>query len=77
MPRLDGIGLIEQIRGDADLTRTIIFVLTTSDADRDKLAAYNLHVAGYIVKTNSGDQFLPLATMLDYYLLIVAPPPVR
>jgi CheY-like chemotaxis protein len=75
MPRLDGIGLIREIRADPALTRTVIFVLTTSDADRDKIAAYNEHVAGYIVKSNTDDQFLPLAKMLDYYLLIVAPPP--
>ena len=76
MPRLDGIGLIREIRADPQLTRTVIFVLTTSDADRDKLAAYDAHVAGYIVKSNADDQFLPLATMLDYYLLLVTPPPV-
>jgi len=76
MPRLDGIGLINEIRGDPQLTRTVIFVLTTSNADRDKMAAYNSHVAGYIVKTGSSDQFLTLATMLNYYLVIVEPPPV-
>ena len=76
MPRLDGIGLINEIRRDPQLTRTVIFVLTTSDADRDKMAAYNAHVAGYIVKTGSSDQFLTLATMLNYYLVIVEPPPV-
>ena len=76
MPRLDGIGLINEIRRDPQLTRTVIFVLTTSDADRDKMAAYDAHVAGYIVKTGSSDQFLTLATMLNYYLVIVEPPPV-
>ena len=76
MPRLDGIGLISEIRKDPQLTRTVVFVLTTSDADRDKLAAYNEHVAGYIVKTGRSDQFLTLATMLNYYLVIVEPPPL-
>jgi CheY-like chemotaxis protein len=76
MPRLDGIGLINEIRRDPQLTRTVIFVLTTSDADRDKMAAYDAHVAGYIVKTGSSAQFLTLATMLNYYLVIVEPPPV-
>jgi len=76
MPRLDGIGLIQQIRNDPLLTRTVIFVLTTSDADRDKVAAYDAHVAGYMVKSRAGEQFLQLARMLDYYLVIVTPPPV-
>jgi CheY-like chemotaxis protein len=75
MPRLDGLGLIREIRKNPLLHRTIIFVLTTSNEDRDRLAAYDEHVAGYIVKSNTQDQFLRLAGMLEYYLLIVELPP--
>jgi CheY-like chemotaxis protein len=77
MPRLDGIGLIQAVRGDPLLTRTVIFVLTTSDSDRDRMAAYDSHVAGYVLKSNTHDELLSLTKMLEYYLLIVvAPPPV-
>jgi CheY-like chemotaxis protein len=76
MPRLDGLGLVRRIRSNKMLQRTIIFVLTTSDSDRDRAEAYDAHVAGYIVKSNAPDQFHALARMLDYYLTIVAPPPV-
>jgi CheY-like chemotaxis protein len=75
MPRLDGIQLIKEIRADPNLTRSVIFVLTTSDDDRDKIAAYDLHIAGYILKTNTKEELLPLMAMLDYYLVIVEPPP--
>lgn len=75
LPRLDGLGLIRRIRSDRALQRTVVFVLTTSDSDEDRAAAYDEHVAGYIVKSSSKDQFLRLASMLDYYLLIVSPPP--
>jgi CheY-like chemotaxis protein len=75
MPRLDGLGLIREVRKNPALKRTIIFILTTSDSDRDRLAAYDEHVAGYIVKSNTQDQFLRLARMLEYYLLIVEMPP--
>ena len=76
MPRLDGIALIREIRADPVLTRTVVFVLTTSKDDRDKVAAYDLHVAGYIVKSNTHEELLPMTAMLDYYLLIVESPPV-
>jgi CheY-like chemotaxis protein len=75
MPRLDGLGLVRAIRNNPSLQRTIIFILTTSDSDADRLNAYNEHVAGYIVKTNSPDQFLRLAHMIDYYIMIVSLPP--
>lgn len=44
---------------------------TTSDADEDKPAAYNKHVAGYIVKQYTGDGLLDVVKMLDGYLKIV------
>lgn len=75
MPRLDGLGLIREIRRNSMLQRTIIFVLTTSASERDQIAAYDEHVAGYIVKSNTPEQFLRLARMLEYYLLIVEQPP--
>ena len=75
MPRLDGLALVRRIRSDPTLQRTIVFILTTSDNDRDRAAAYDAHVAGYIVKSNAPDQFHALARMLDYYLSIVSPPP--
>jgi CheY-like chemotaxis protein len=74
MPRLDGLGLVRAIRSNPILQRTVIFILTTSDSDRDQAAAYDAHVAGYIVKASSQDQFLRLAQMIEYYLLIVSPP---
>ncbi len=75
MPRLDGLGLIRELRNSQMLQRTIIFVLTTSDNDQDRMAAYDAYVAGYIVKSSTQEQFLPLARMLEYYLLTVALPP--
>jgi CheY-like chemotaxis protein len=77
MPRLDGLGLIREIRNTPALQRSVIFVLTTSDSERDRAAAYDGHVAGYIVKSQTSQQFLQLARMLEYYLLIVSPPLMR
>lgn len=75
MPRLDGLGLVRQIRNIRALQRTVVFMLTNSDNDRDLTAAYDSHVAGYIVKSNAHDHFRRLANMLEYYLMIVSPPP--
>jgi CheY-like chemotaxis protein len=77
MPRLDGLALVRAIRANPSLQRTIVFILTTSDSDVDRLNAYNAHVAGYIVKSDSPEQFLRLARMLEYYIMIVALPPTE
>ena len=75
MPRLDGIGLINALRADAALSRTVVFVLTTSSSEQDQLAAYDANISGYIVKTDAGGDFSQLMQLLEYYLLIVTPPP--
>jgi CheY-like chemotaxis protein len=74
MPRMSGIQLVEQIRQDPDLRRAIVFILTTSKCDDDKAAAYDLNVAGYIVKEKAGDDFLNLIAMIDSFWRIVEMP---
>jgi CheY-like chemotaxis protein len=74
MPRMNGIQLIQALRADEELRQTIVFVLTTSKRDEDKIAAYNLNVAGYIVKETAGRDFLNLAHLVDCYWRIVEMP---
>lgn len=75
MPRLDGIGFLKEMRADASLRETIVFVLTTSDDDRDKTAAYQEHVAGYMVKSRAGVDFTKLIELIDHYWRVVEFPP--
>ncbi len=66
MPRMNGIEFLEEIRKDPDLAATVVFVLTTSDDERDKLSASENDVAGYIVKSNdTGQACLDMLRMLD------------
>ena len=74
MPRMDGISLIKEVRGDNKLKHAIIFVLTTSKKDEDKIAAYDLNVAGYILKERAGEDFLNITELLDAYWRIVEMP---
>lgn len=74
MPRMSGIDFVTELRNDPLLKHTIIFVLTTSKRDEDKIAAYNLNVAGYIVKETAGRDFLNLVELLDRYWRIVEMP---
>ncbi len=71
MPRMNGIEFLEEMRGDPNLHDDIVFVLTTSDDSQDKRAAYQRHVAGYLVKSKVGRNFLNLTQMIDSYSRIV------
>lgn len=74
MPRLDGIGFLEQIRADNELRRTVVFVLSTSASGEDQLAAYDRFVAGYVVKNDAGPNYERLIKMLVEYWRVVKLP---
>lgn len=76
MPRMGGLELLNTIRSDPQLETNVVFVLTTSKDDEDKLAAYKHHVAGYIVKEKLDEGFEQLVKMLDHYWRLVELPVV-
>ncbi len=67
MPRMNGIEFLQRLRADPDLKALIVIVLTTSNEERDKVAAYNLNVAGYILKPVKLDDFMHAVATLDMY----------
>ncbi len=67
MPRMNGIEFLRAIRLDPELKILPVIVLTTSDEECDVIAAYQLNVAGYIVKPVSFEQFVEAMAALDHY----------
>jgi CheY-like chemotaxis protein len=76
MPRMGGLELLREIRSDPRLRSSVVFIMTTSNDDRDKTAAYEGNVAGYILKSNAGTDFLNLVGALDYFWRIVELPEI-
>lgn len=74
MPRMNGFELLREMRADPALHDSIVFVLTTSKSDEDKMASYGFNVAGYIVKSDVGAGFVRLIELLDHYWRIVELP---
>jgi CheY-like chemotaxis protein len=74
MPRMNGIQFLEELRNDPILKRTIVFVLTTSKREEDKLAAYDFNIAGYILKQTADDDILNLIDLIGCYWRIVELP---
>lgn len=67
MPRMSGIEFLRELRQDEALRGTPVVVLTTSDDAADKLGAYQLHVAGYLLKPVVPVRFVELMTLFDDY----------
>jgi CheY-like chemotaxis protein len=71
MPRMNGIELLRQIRQNDQLRDSIVFVLTTSNDEQDKIDAYDLNVAGYMLKTDMGTSFQRAISLIDNYWKVV------
>ena len=74
MPRMNGIELVQALRADEELQQSIVFILTTSKRDEDKMAAYDLHVAGYISKATAAEDMGNLVSLMDSYGRVVELP---
>jgi CheY-like chemotaxis protein len=71
MPRMNGLEMLRHVREDAKLHDTIVFVLTTSNDDQDKFEAYNLNVAGYMLKSDMGNSFLRAVSLVDHFWKVI------
>ena len=67
MPKMNGLEFLHEVRRDNELKRTPVIVLTTSDEDRDRIEAYNLNVAGYILKPVTFVNFAEVMVALNKY----------
>jgi len=67
MPRMGGIEFLSELRKDPELAATTVIVLTTSDEERDKVEAYKLNVAGYILKPVTLQAFIEIMATLNKY----------
>ncbi len=74
MPKMNGIEFLRELRADAELHSTCVVVLTTSNEERDRVDAYKLNVAGYLLKPVTFGSFVEvMATLNKYWTLMELP----
>ena len=75
LPRKDGREVLAEIKGDPDLRRIPVVVLTTSSAEQDILKAYDLHANCYITKPVNLEQFIIVVKSIEeFWVAIVTLP---
>lgn len=67
MPRMNGIEFLRALRANETFNHLPVVVLTTSDAEPDKVSAYNLNVAGYMLKPITFDDFVTTLDAVETY----------
>ncbi len=74
LPRMTGLEFLAALRADEELKVTVVFVLTTSKNDEDRLEAYRHNVAGFMLKDEAGREFVKAMEMLECYWRVVELP---
>jgi CheY-like chemotaxis protein len=73
MPKMNGLEFLKELRQDPQLRSISVFVMTTSNDDRDRIDAYDLNVAGYIIKPVSFEKFVNAVSILSSYWKLCEP----
>jgi len=80
LPRVDGLEVLRQIRGDPRTSRLPVVILTTSKEEQDVAQSYDLGANSYIRKPVDFTQFAQAVEHLGLYWLVLnepAPPRKR
>lgn len=75
LPRLDGLEVLKRIRDTESTRRLPVVVLTSSDEERDRIAAYDQHANSYVRKPVDYDQFVAASRGLGLYWTVTNLPP--
>ncbi len=74
MPRMNGMEFLRELRSDPAIATIPVVVLTTSNDERDRVDAFNLNVAGYLLKPVTFGAFAELMATLNRYWTLVELP---
>ncbi len=78
LPKLDGLQVLEQVRGDRHLSSTPIVMLTSSREEQDLVRSYELGVNAFVVKPVDFNEFFEAIQGLGMFWGITnQPPPQR
>ncbi len=78
LPKKNGREVLAEIKVDSHLKCIPVVVLTSSQAEKDIVATYNLHANCYITKPVDFDQFIKVVKSIeDFWFKVVKLPPKR
>jgi two-component system response regulator len=77
MPKVDGIDVLREIRGDNRTKSIPVVILTSSKEQRDLVEGYKLGVNAYIQKPVDFEDFRRVIEQVGMFWLVVNQPPPR
>lgn len=77
LPKVDGLEVLETIKGNPDLNQIPVVILTTSSAETDMVQAYQNNANSYLVKPVLLTDFVEMLKVLGFYWLVWNEYPLR
>jgi CheY-like chemotaxis protein len=79
LPKIDGIEVLRQIRGDAKTKKIPVVILTSSKEEQDVTNSYDLGINSYVAKPVAFEDFAKVVANLGMYWVLVnhAPAEIR
>ncbi len=74
MPKMDGTEVLRLIKGDAELRKMPVVMITTTDDPREVALCHELGCNSYITKPLEYDSFVNAIRQLGMFLLVVQVP---
>jgi DNA-binding response OmpR family regulator len=75
LPKVDGLEVLQKIRGNGTLKFIPVVVLTSSREERDMVASYKLGVNAYVVKPVDFHEFVNAIKELGVFWAVINEPP--
>src|SRR4051812_14191610 len=67
LPRKNGREVLAEVKQDPHLKRIPVVIMTSSDDEKDIVAAYDLHVNCYVTKPVDLDQFIGVVKSIEHF----------
>src|SRR5690606_40794970 len=74
MPKMNGIEFLRELRADPKLQQLCVVMMTTSNEERDRIEAFKLNVAGYLLKPVTFQQFVEVMSTINKYWALMEMP---
>ena len=75
LPKVDGLQVLEQIKGDPEIRQVPVVMLTSSREEQDLLRSYKLGVNAYVVKPVDFKEFVAAIGDLGVFWAVLNEPP--